>query len=170
MNMIKIKNILKKFLKIILLIFIIFLLIKYVLYEFIIAKKIAESATNKYLQILNIDKDEIESQKIYYSFKLGSEYNILIKYKNEPSLKYWYRYIIKENKFFIDDIVNENTSIALLKQTKPLHETPIIIELLVSEKYKTLENKAMKYTFFDYIKDLIKKNRTILKIYNGYTI
>ena len=54
-------------------------------------------------------------------------------------------------------IFNENTSIALLKQTKPLHETPRIIELLISEKYNTLENEAMKYTFFDYIKDLIKK-------------
>lgn len=157
MNMIKIKNILKKFLKIILLIFIIFLLIKYVLCEFIIAKKIAESATNKYLQILNIDKDEIESQEIFYDFKLGSQYNILIKYKNEPNLKYYYNYLIRENKFFIDDILNENTSIALLKQTKPLHETPRIIELLISEKYKTLKNEAMKYTFFDYIKDLIKK-------------
>lgn len=151
----KVKMFLKKYNKIIIIITVLVFII-FSFYEFALSKEIAKSATNKYLQILNINRHEVKSIKIYYSFKLGSQYDILIKYKNEPNLKYWYNYIIRENKFFIDDIINENTSIALVKKIKPLHETPRNIKLLISEKYSILEDEAIKYTLFDYIKDFIK--------------
>lgn len=151
---------LKKYYKKILLIFIIFLFIRYILYEFIISKNVAESATNKYLNSLNINKDEIESIEIYFNFKRSpGGYDIIIIYKDEPNLKYRYRYIIKNSKFILDNIFNNGSIIALEevgKVTKPLHETPINVELLISEDYVTLKNKNyMEYTFFNYLKDLI---------------
>lgn len=140
--------------------FSIFIFVIYISYKFIISKNIAESATNKYLQSLNINIDEIELIEIHYSFKRSpSGYNINIIYKNEPNLRYRYRYIIKNNKFFLDNIYNDNTAIALYKIEeikKPLHEKYTNIELLFLEEYNTLEkDSSMKYTFFDYIKDYI---------------
>lgn len=139
--------------------FIIFLFIIYNFYEFIISKNIAESATNKYLNSLNINKNEIETLETYFNFKRNPKgYDIIIVYKNEPKLKYKYRYLIKSNKFFLDNIFNDGSIIALDKfqeTKKPLHENCINIELLFLEDYNTLQNdNFMKYTFFDYIKDI----------------
>lgn len=149
----------KKYYIIKIILFIIFIFIIYNFYEIIISKSIAKSAADKYLCSLNIDKNKIEKFEIYFNFKRNlAGYDIIIEYKDEPNLKYRYRYIIKNNKFYLDNIFNNGTIIALYKPEeikKPIHEKYTNIELLFLEDYDTLQNKNyIKYTFWNYIKDI----------------
>ena len=150
---------LKKYHIIKIILFIIFIFIIYNFFEIIISKSIAKSAANKYLYSLNIDQNEIEKFEIYFNFKRNSAaYDIIIVYKNEPNLKYRYRYIIKSNKFYLDNIFNNGTIIALDRPEeikKPIHEKHTNIELLFLEDYDALQNENyIKYNFWDYIKDI----------------
>lgn len=150
---------LKKYHIIKIILFIIFIFIIYNFFEIIISKSIAKSAANKYLYSLNIDQNEIEKFEIYFNFKRNSAgYDIIIVYKNEPNLKYRYRYIIKSNKFYLDNIFNNGTIIALHRPEeikKPIHEKHTNIELLFLEDYDALQNENyIKYNFWDYIKDI----------------
>lgn len=132
---------------------IILVLLVYCIYYFILAREISDSAINSYLKTIHIDEKEISSLEIFYDFKIGSQYNIIIEYKNEPNLKYEYTYKIKKNKLILFDIMDKSASIAIDKKIIPLHETPKHIENIYFSKYPIME---MKYSFFDYIKDIIK--------------
>ena len=141
----------RKFL--ILIITLIFIIIWFI-YEFILAKTISNSAINSYLETINVDNKEIQSLEINYDFKIGNRYNIIIKYKDEPNLEYRYTYRINKRKLIASSINNINS---VEEKIIPKHETPANIKSLYyssSNEFKIIE---MKYSFFDYIKDLIIK-------------
>ena len=142
------KNKIKK----IILFFILIFVILWCLYSFVLARQIATSAINSYLDTININKEDIQSLDIKYDFKVGSRYLIEIRYKDEPDLRYEYRYIIFKNKlvfFTIFEGLYGGSDITIDKKIIPIHES---FEHVYGD-----EQFEIKYTFFDYIKDLIKK-------------
>lgn len=128
------------------------------MYHFIISKKIAISATNSYLENISINKEEIKSLEVKYDFKIGSQYKIKIRYKNEPNLEYRYEYRINKGKLIASSIENINFSTEIDKEIIPIHETPDHVKSLYNSNSNEFKIIEMKYSFFDYIKDLIHKN------------
>ena len=157
-KLIKMKNLIfknKKSIKLLILSIILIYSAVWATYNFIVAKKIATSAVNSYLENININKEEISSLNIRYDFKIGGQYNILIKYKNEPNLKYEYTYEINKQKFILFTIFDKGDDIGIEKNIIPMHELPEHIDILYSNSKQKVE---MKYSFFDYIKDIFKKD------------
>lgn len=122
-------------------------------YHFVIAKEISESAINVYLEEINVNKEEINYMEIRYDFKRGSIYNIDIKYKDELDLEYHYEYKINKGKFKPSSIYYKRGTLNITDGIYPKHETSEYINNIFNNEFGKIE---MKYTFFDYIKDLIK--------------
>ena len=139
------KNKIKKFI----LFFILIYVILWCLYSFVLARQIATSAINSYLDTININKEDIQSLDIKYDFKIGSEYLIKIRYKDEPDLIYEYYYKINDSKLVFFTVFNKGVSVKIDKEIIPIHES--FEHIYGDEKFE------IKYSFFDYIKDLIKK-------------
>lgn len=129
------------------------------IYHFIISKNIAISAINSYLENIKINKEEIKSLEVKYDFKIGSQYNIRIRYKNEPNLEYRYEYRINKGKLISSSIENINFSKKIDKEIIPIHETHDHIKSLYNSNSSEFKIIEMKYSFFDYLKDLIYKKR-----------
>ncbi len=136
------KNKIKKFI----LFFILIYVILWCLYSFVLARQIATSAINSYLDNININKEDIESLEIKYDFKIGSEYLIKIRYKDEPDLSYEYYYKINDSKlvfFTVFEGLYGGSDITIDKKIIPTHES---FEHVYGD-----EKLEMKYSLFDYI-------------------
>ena len=133
------KNKIKKFI----LFFILIYVILWCLYSFVLARQIATSAINSYLDNININKEDIESLEIKYDFKIGSEYLIKIRYKDEPDLSYEYYYKINDSKLVFFTVFNKGVSVRIDKEIIPTHES---FEHIYGD-----EKLEMKYSLFDYI-------------------
>lgn len=78
----------KKIISSIIIVFILYVALDY----FVIQRYLAIENFNKYIEKQGLTEDEIVYKDIYLNYKMGS-YNIVVKYKHDPSFVYTYEYI-----------------------------------------------------------------------------
>ena len=155
----------KKIIKILLIITcVIVLLISHFFIKLKVYEKVATKAINLYLDSKNIDKNEIKSLSINFDYKRGNGYDIFITYKDEPGLRYEYFYYTKSKKLEYSTTYYTDGSLISLDIDEykgkiiPSHED---LDLVLDYDFEN-DRLLLKYTFTDYIKDLI--NNLINKI------